>query len=126
MLHKVTDCSFSVTQRFQIDKAVIEGNDYFFMDLPGFDPGNEKKVFEEIVRGVRAVRSFASITGLLYLTCINQPRFDEFDRKVLAFVRALCGDQFHARITFVTTFWTAAGPKVRRPTSPSSCSDSSS
>ena len=80
------------------------------MDLPGFAPGNESQLFLEIIRGIQAIQAFASITGALYVTCINQPRFDEFDKKVLGFVQAFCGDQFHPRITFVTTFWTAAGP----------------
>ena len=79
------------------------------MDTPGFDPGNEQKTFIEIVRGVQATCHFTRITGLLYLTCINQPRFDDFDRKLIRFIRGLCGDEYLPRITFVTTFWTAAG-----------------
>jgi len=81
------------------------------MDTPGFDPQNEVKAFREIVRGVQAVSPFARFVGLLFVTCINQPRFDDFDRKLLRFIRTLCGDDYLPRITFVTTFWTAAAPR---------------
>ncbi|EXJ70048.1 uncharacterized protein A1O5_07121 [Cladophialophora psammophila CBS 110553] len=101
----------SITQRVQIVKAVIDKKDFFVMDTPGFDPGSEQKVFLEIVRGIRTIGPFAQIIGLLYLTCINQPRFDQFDRKLVRFIRAFCGDEYLPRITFVTTFWTAAGPR---------------
>jgi hypothetical protein len=81
------------------------------MDTPGFDPENEQAIFLEIVRGIQTICPFARITGLLYLTCINQPRFDDFDRKLIRFIRVLCGDEYLPRITFVTTFWTAAGAR---------------
>jgi hypothetical protein len=100
-----------VTQEYEIDKAVIDNKEYFIMDTPGFDPENEQKTFLEIVRGIKTIRHFARIAGLLYLTCINQPRFDDFDRKLIRFIRALCCDEYLPRITFVTTFWTAAGAR---------------
>lgn len=78
------------------------------MDTPGFDPGNEEKAYREIIRGIQACQPFARITGLLYLTCIHQERFDSFDRKLIQFIRALCGDAYISRVTFITTFWTAA------------------
>lgn len=98
-----------VTQEYEIDKAVIDNKVYLIMDTPGFDPENEQKTFLEIVRGIKAIRHFARIAGVLYLTCINQPRFDGFDRKLMRFIRVLCGAEYFPRITFVTTFWTAAG-----------------
>jgi hypothetical protein len=101
----------SVTQEYEIAKAVIDNKVYFVMDTPGFDPENEQKTFLEIVRGIKAIHHFARISGLLYLTCINQPRFDGFDRKLTQFIRALCGNEYLPRITFVTTFWTAAGAR---------------
>lgn len=77
------------------------------MDTPGFDPNTEEKTFREIIRGVNSIRPFARITGFLYLTCIPQERFDDFDRKLIQFIRALSGPQFIPRVTFITTFWTA-------------------
>lgn len=79
------------------------------MDTPGFDPGNEETTFIEVARGIQTVSPFARVIGILYLTCINQPRFDELDRKLVRFIRALSGEAFYPRITLVTTFWTAAG-----------------
>ncbi|KAH7147193.1 hypothetical protein B0J13DRAFT_665373, partial [Dactylonectria estremocensis] len=78
------------------------------MDTPGFDPGNEQRTFLEIARGIDTIRTFTRVAGILYLTCINQPRFDDFDRKLVRFILALCGDAYIPHLTFVTTFWTAA------------------
>ena len=98
-----------VTEKCQIAKALVGAQKYFIMDTPGFDPENEQKTFIEIVRGIEAVAIFARFAGILYLSCINQPRFDDFDRKLVNFVHALSGDEYRPRLTFVTTFWTAAG-----------------
>lgn len=77
------------------------------MDTPGFDPKDEEKTFSEIFRGVASIRPFARITGFLYLTCIPQERFDNFDRRLIKFIRALGGAEYIPRVTFITTFWTA-------------------
>lgn len=77
------------------------------MDTPGFDPNVEEQTFRQIIRGVKSIRPFARITGFLYLTCIPQERFDDFDRKLIQFIRAISGPQYVPRVTFITTFWTA-------------------
>ncbi|KAL4793226.1 hypothetical protein BDV19DRAFT_367215 [Aspergillus venezuelensis] len=97
----------SVTKTIQLCRATINEKPYFIMDTPGFDPSAEEQTFREIIRGVTSIRPFARITGFLYLTCIPQERFDDFDRKLIQFVRGLSGPQYIPRITFVTTFWTA-------------------
>ncbi|OJJ03959.1 hypothetical protein ASPVEDRAFT_152382 [Aspergillus versicolor CBS 583.65] len=97
----------SVTTTIQLCKAIVNDKPYFVMDTPGFDPNAEEKTFREIIRGVNSIRRFARITGLLYLTCIPQERFDDFDRKLIQFIRALSGPQYIPRVTFITTFWTA-------------------
>jgi len=81
------------------------------MDTPGFDTANEQMAYREIFRGIQAVRPVARIAGLLYITCINQPRFDDIDRKLVRFIGDLCGPDYIPRVTFVTTFWTTASPK---------------
>ncbi|KAE8134928.1 hypothetical protein BDV38DRAFT_294928 [Aspergillus pseudotamarii] len=97
----------SVTTTIQLCKAIINDKPYFVMDTPGFDPNAEERAFREIIRGVQSIRPFARITGFLYLTCIPQERFDDFDRKLIQFIRALSGLQYIPRVTFITTFWTA-------------------
>lgn len=95
-----------VTQKCQIAKAVIGSQNYFIMDTPGFDPENEQKTFIEVARGMEVVANFARFAGILYLSCITESRFDDFDRKLVKFVHALSGDEYRPRLTFVTTFWT--------------------
>ncbi|KAL4960143.1 uncharacterized protein BDV14DRAFT_193189 [Aspergillus stella-maris] len=97
----------SVTKTNQLCRATINGKPYFIMDTPGFDPSAEEQTFREIIRGVTSIRPFARITGFLYLTCIPQERFDDFDQKLIHFVRGLSGPQYIPRVTFVTNFWTA-------------------
>lgn len=99
------------TTNIQIEKAVLRGKEYFIMDTPGFDPGNEETTFIEITRGINAVSAFARVIGMLFLNCINQPRFDAFDRKLASFIRTLSGNEFFPRVTFVTTFWTPVNAK---------------
>jgi hypothetical protein len=77
------------------------------MDTPGFDPNAEDRTFHEMIQGIKSIRPFVRITGFLYLTCIPQERFDDFDRKLIQFVRVLSGPQYISRVTFITTFWTA-------------------
>lgn len=81
------------------------------MDTPGFDPENEKKSFIEICRGIQAVSEFSKISGILYLTCINQPRFDNFDHKLLKFIHAISGDKYLPQVTFITTFCTTSSAR---------------
>ncbi|KAL2825676.1 hypothetical protein BJY01DRAFT_262543 [Aspergillus pseudoustus] len=97
----------SVTKTIQLCKAIVNDKPYFVMDTPGFDPNAEEQTFREIIRGVESIRPFAEITGFLYLTCIPQERFDDFDRKLIQFIRALSGPHYIPRVTFITTFWTA-------------------
>ncbi|KAL4747472.1 hypothetical protein BDW72DRAFT_206428 [Aspergillus terricola var. indicus] len=97
----------SVTKTIELCKTVIEERPYFIMDTPGFDPNAEERIFREIVRGIDLIRPFARITGFLYLTCIPQERFDEFDRKLIQFIGALSGTEYIPRVMFITTFWTA-------------------
>ena len=101
-----------VTQEADIAKAVIEDKVYFVMDTPGFDAENENTYFE-IMRGIESIRHFARIAGVLYLTCINQLHFEDFDRKLVRFIYAFSGEGFIPRVTFVTTFWTVAGNQQR-------------
>jgi hypothetical protein len=97
----------AVTKTIELCKAVIEDKPFFLMDTPGFEPNGEEKIFREIVRGIKLVRPFARITGFLYLTCIPQERFDEFNGKLIRFIGALSGAEYIPRVMFITTFWTA-------------------
>ncbi|KAB8230255.1 uncharacterized protein BDW43DRAFT_314128 [Aspergillus alliaceus] len=94
----------SVTQEAEIAKAVIEGREYFIMDTPGFDAENENTYFE-IIRGIQSIRHVSRITGLLYLTCINQSRFEDIDRNLIRFIYALCGEDYIPRLGALQREW---------------------
>ncbi|CAK7210542.1 hypothetical protein SEUCBS140593_000860 [Sporothrix eucalyptigena] len=88
------------------------------MDTPGFDAYQQEHAFDSIVNGIRAVKSAhpdARIAGILYITGVNQPRFEDLDHQLFWFVHAFCGDAFIKRgLIFVTTFWTATGDGQKR------------
>ncbi|KAF7597012.1 hypothetical protein BBP40_011378 [Aspergillus hancockii] len=99
-----------VTQKCELAKVRIEDETCFIMDTPGFDPAHAEATFREIVRGIQTILSTSRIAGFLYFTCINQPRFGSFDRKVLQVVRAMSGYDYIPCVTFITTFWIADKP----------------
>ncbi|KAJ5364564.1 uncharacterized protein N7496_010277 [Penicillium cataractarum] len=99
-----------VTQTCELAKVRIEDKACFIIDTPGFDPAYTEEIFQEIVRGIQAILDISRIAGFLYFTCINQPRFDSFDHKVLQILRAMSGDDYIPCMTFITTFWTTDRP----------------
>lgn len=99
-----------VTQTCELAKVRIEDKACFIIDTPGFDPTYTEEIFREIVRGIQTILDISRIAGFLYFTCINQPRFDSFDLKVLQVLRAMSGVDYIPSVTFITTFWTADRP----------------
>ncbi|KAH6702147.1 hypothetical protein BKA61DRAFT_661511 [Leptodontidium sp. MPI-SDFR-AT-0119] len=103
----------SVTKKFQIEKAGINGKNYYIMDTPGFDHGCESEVFHEVVKGIEAVRPHARIIGVLLITPMHHIRVNEMDEKLLRFARGVCGDEYMTQVTDVTTFWEAHKEKQK-------------
>jgi hypothetical protein len=83
------------------------------MDTPGFDTDKEQDVFKEIIRGIKAVRSYAKIVGVMLVTRINDNRAEAVDNKLLTFVNKLCGPEYAAQITVVTNFWNVSEPEEK-------------
>ncbi|KAH8699357.1 hypothetical protein GQ44DRAFT_764727 [Phaeosphaeriaceae sp. PMI808] len=93
----------------------IKSQEYCIMDTPGFDHGSELEVFQEVVKGIKAIRLHARIIGVLLVTPMHHTRVNEMDEKLLRFARAFCGDENLAQVTNVTTFWETHKEKQKQP-----------
>ncbi|OAP63928.1 hypothetical protein AYL99_03155 [Fonsecaea erecta] len=94
------------TTAFQLEELIINGEQFFIMDSPGFGAGDEVEVFFEVARGIKAIYQHATIVGVLFVASVNSSRVGNLDRKLPEFLKLFCGDEFVPRITFVTTHWT--------------------
>ncbi|KAG4437231.1 hypothetical protein IFR05_007285 [Cadophora sp. M221] len=107
-IESCTDTSGHSTQgtlQFQIERVEIEGKGFYIMDTPGFDTDNEQEVFLEIIRGIEAVRPYATVMGVMLVARIDQSRTDALDTKLVDLIKNLCGNGYMSRVTMVTTFW---------------------
>lgn len=100
-----------VTLNFELEPIEISGRQFYIIDTPGFDAGNEQTVFREIIQGTEAVRTHAKIVGVMVVTRINDSRDEAADKKLFDFVAKLCGPAYAAQITVVTNFWSAPEPE---------------
>jgi hypothetical protein len=101
------------TVNFQLERVDISGKRYYIMDTPGFDTNTEQAVFREIVRGIDAVRHHARVVGVMLVTRINDNRAEAIDNTLVTFVNKLCGLEYAAQITAVTTFWSVSEPEEK-------------
>ncbi|KAH7355149.1 hypothetical protein BKA65DRAFT_475607 [Rhexocercosporidium sp. MPI-PUGE-AT-0058] len=96
------------TVQFQIERVEINSEKYYIMDTPGFDTDNEQEVFLELIRGIEAVRLYATIIGLIFVTRIGNSSMEAVDAKLIDLFSNLCGDRYMSQVTMVTTFWDAS------------------
>jgi hypothetical protein len=102
-----------VTLKFQLECFSFSSKKFYIMDTPGFDMDNERAVFDEIIRGIEAVRPYAKIVGIMLVTRINDSRAEAFDNRLVAFVDKLCGPAYAAQVTVVTNFWNVSEPEEK-------------
>jgi hypothetical protein len=95
----------SVTTKFQIEIVIVEGEQFFIMDTPGFNTGAESDALTEIVRGINLIRAKAQVVGVWHVSRIDS-RNEAFDEKLRVFLGQFCGTEYIPQVTFVTTHWT--------------------
>ncbi|KAB8229888.1 uncharacterized protein BDW43DRAFT_302834 [Aspergillus alliaceus] len=101
----------SSTDHCQIFDANINGEEYFIVDTPGFEPYNKGEIFRQITGMLQQLHQ-NSIFGIWYLIN-NLTRQDGFDQEMVAWLIAFCGQSFCPNVTIVTTFWTGEGGMLR-------------
>ncbi|CEL08472.1 hypothetical protein ASPCAL11622 [Aspergillus calidoustus] len=101
----------SSTDHCQVFDTTINGEEYFIVDTPGFEPGNKGEIFRQITEMLQQLQQ-NSIFGIWYLIN-NLTRQDGFDKEMVAWLLAFCGQSFCPNVTIVTTFWTGEGGMLR-------------
>ncbi|KAL2810940.1 hypothetical protein BJX63DRAFT_400479 [Aspergillus granulosus] len=97
----------SSTDKCQVFDTNINGEEYFIVDTPGFEPNNKGEIFRQITEMLQQLHQ-NSIFGIWYLIN-NLTRQDGFDKEMVAWLIAFCGQSFCPNVTIVTTFWTGEG-----------------
>jgi hypothetical protein len=102
------------TQKYEIWPAIIHGQQYLFVDTPGFAAGdmNDMEIFENIMNCLVAIGPFVTIAGVLFLHDIKKDRMTVGELKTIRWLQCFCGPQFYQNITFVTTKWDELKPKA--------------
>jgi hypothetical protein len=95
------------TQKYEIWPAIIHGQQYLFVDTPGFAAGdmNDMEIFEDIMNCLIAIGPFVTTAGVLFLHDIKKDRMTAGELKTIRWLQCFCGPQFYQNITFITTKW---------------------
>jgi hypothetical protein len=95
------------TQKYEIWPAIIHGQQYLFVDTPGFAAGdmNDMEIFEDIMNCLIAIGPFVTIAGVLFLHDIKKDRMTAGELKTVRWLQCFCGPLFYQNITFVITKW---------------------
>ncbi|KAF7556970.1 hypothetical protein G7Z17_g1039 [Cylindrodendrum hubeiense] len=97
----------SGTKNYQICPAIIDGEQYLFVDTAGFGAAdiNDMDNFHDIVTCLDALTPFITVAGVLFVYGGNQGRMMGADLTTIQWVKCFCGPDFYNRITIVTTKW---------------------
>jgi hypothetical protein len=95
------------TQKYEIWPAIVHGQQYLFVDTPGFAAGdmNDMEIFRDIMSCLTAIGPFVTIAGVLFLHDIKKDRMTAGELKTIRWLQCFCGPQFYQNITLVTTKW---------------------
>lgn len=95
------------TKKHEIWPCIIEGQQYLFVDTPGFgshDLDNDS-VFDDIMSCLFAIGPFVTTVGVMFLHDITQPRMSAGEMKTFRWLQCFCGPQFYEKITIITSKW---------------------
>ncbi|EAQ88328.1 predicted protein [Chaetomium globosum CBS 148.51] len=97
----------SGTEEYEVCPAVIDGEQYLFVDTAGFGAGDRKDFdnFFDVVTCLDALAPFVTIAGLIFVYGGTQERMYAHDLTTTQWVKCFCGPEFYQYITIVTTKW---------------------
>ncbi|GME51544.1 hypothetical protein BDW02DRAFT_628177 [Neofusicoccum parvum] len=113
LLQELTGLSLQVggtlkagTHRYQICPAIIDSEQYLFVDTPGFGTGvKDAENHDHILSCLRTLGPFVDFTGILLVHGAPGTRVTEEDHKTIRWVQCFCGPKLFKSITIVTTMW---------------------
>ncbi|KAI0201805.1 P-loop containing nucleoside triphosphate hydrolase protein [Astrocystis sublimbata] len=94
----------SGTKTYEACPAIIDGEQFLFIDTPGFGAADldDMDCFKEIIV---CLGPFVTVAGLIFVTGGNQQRFTAQERKTIQWIKCFCGPEFYKNITIMTSKW---------------------
>ncbi|KAK5993929.1 hypothetical protein PT974_07367 [Cladobotryum mycophilum] len=99
--------SGSGTLQYQVCPAVIDREQYLFVDTAGFGAGDMDNVanFNNIASCLMALGSFVTVAGVLFVYGEPGSRVLQDDSRTIHWIQCFCGPKFFSNITIITTNW---------------------
>ncbi|KAL4930422.1 uncharacterized protein BDV17DRAFT_289651 [Aspergillus undulatus] len=104
---KVGHSMKSGTLGHQVLPAIIHGQQYLFVDTPGFGAEDlkDKDVFEDIMSCVSTLGQWVTIAGVMVVRDVRRGRLEASDMRAIRWLQCFCGPRFFQNITVVQTRW---------------------
>ncbi|KAG7294460.1 hypothetical protein NEMBOFW57_004533 [Staphylotrichum longicolle] len=102
----------SGTKAYEVCPAVIDGEQYLFVDTAGFGAADLKDMdsFYDTMSCLDALGPFTTFAGILFVYGGTQPRMTGSDLTAIRWAKCFCGPEFYKHITIVSSRWDAFKP----------------
>ncbi|KAJ8118321.1 hypothetical protein ONZ43_g4011 [Nemania bipapillata] len=97
----------SGTRNYHVCPALIDGEQYLFIDTPGFGAADmdDMDSFAEIIACLQVLGPFITVAGLIFVTGGNQERLTAQELKTIQWLKCFCGPEFYKHVTIMTNKW---------------------
>ncbi|KEZ44313.1 hypothetical protein SAPIO_CDS3279 [Scedosporium apiospermum] len=104
---KVGETLDSGTRQYEICPAVIDGEQYLFVDTAGFGAADMDDMdnFQNILSCLTILHPFVKFAGVLFVFGKPGTRLSREDLRTIRFIKCFCGPEFFANITLITSQW---------------------
>lgn len=98
---------FQETKNYEICPAIIDGEQYLFIDTPGFGAAEmgDMDCFHDIIACLYVLGPVVTIAGLIFVTGGNQERLTTQELKTMKWIQCFCGPEFYKYVTIMTNKW---------------------
>ncbi|KAI1653925.1 P-loop containing nucleoside triphosphate hydrolase protein [Daldinia decipiens] len=102
----------SGTRKYEICPAIIDGEQYIFVDTAGFGASDmdDTASYEDIMSCLQALGPFVTVAGLIFLYGKIENRLRTEDLKTIQWVQCFCGPEFFQNIIIMTNKWDSWSP----------------
>ncbi|KAI1111265.1 P-loop containing nucleoside triphosphate hydrolase protein [Nemania sp. NC0429] len=97
----------SGTKNCEICPTIIDGEQYLFIDTPGFGAADmdDMDCFHNIIACLHVLGPVVTVAGLIFVTGGNQERLTAQELKTMQWIQCFCGPDFYRNITIMTNKW---------------------
>lgn len=95
------------TLGYQVIPAIIHGQQYLFIDTPGFGAADlsDEDVYDDIMSCVGTLGQWVTIAGVMFVHKAQDTRLTRAEMTTIRWLECFCGPQFFKNITVVMTQW---------------------